>query len=261
MVHRLHRIYVLIFFFIVIYAPAALKAAKNHEQLIKQLHHSNASKRQMAVIQLADLGRNLDNAGLRDTVVVELKETLADPDREVRRSAVKALGSFAHESVGEALRKRLRVEDDTRVQLALITVLGNFKDTSAEAMIAEFLTHEIITMRIAAVRALGRMNTTYAQGVILASLNDPIEGMRIAATEAAGNNALYDAVPFIRKNCTDGVIQVRKISIEALGELGSASEMKFLERIRDNETEESVRALIDQSITSIQKRLQNNRTD
>jgi len=261
--HFLLHILITCFFICTVFVQVHSAAPNNIHQsapkLIKKLTSNDPGIRKNTVIELGGLYRHISEnepgyfmeADVRKALVHALK----DPERDVRRSAVKSLDSINNLLDIPALRSRLIDEQDPRVQIALINTLGRFRVQASEIRMASFLNDQSIAIRIAAIRALGSIGTDSADELVIARINDPIESVCIVAMETCSSNGIKRAIPLLKDNGKHPLSDVRLTAVETMGVLGDKSMLKYLKKIKKKEKDTTVEEAIERSIQAINQRL------
>lgn len=228
------------------------------ERNIQKLADKNPSVRKNAAIRLGELFREKPEDTQKkkesEKAVTALISALEDPERDVRRTAVKSLGKIGDEEVVPVLRDKLEEEKDPRVQIVLVKVLGEFEDVESEDIFIAFSKKGLLPLRIQAIRALGNLHTRSADRIIIKGLNDPIEAIRVVSADICGTNGLAEALPYLKKNCTYSIPEVRISAIEAIGRLGDKRHIKFLGKIRKKEENAAIHKTIADAIEEITRR-------
>lgn len=249
-------------FLSVLYHPVV---AAEHKQLsravaaeINRLTDRSATVKNNAALRLREMYRtnieDVDKRHVNKSIRDSLIKSLADADPDVRRVIVKSLGGMPHEDTLTALRNLLTREENPRVQISLITVLGELKDDESETIILIFLNHEQIPIRIAALKALGSMGTDTANQVVIDALDDQFDGMRIISAAICAENGLTESLDLLIDNISHPTPEVRSTAVDAIGVLGRRNHIKLLRKKKAGEQVESVNARIDAAIAAIKSK-------
>jgi HEAT repeat protein len=145
---------------------------------------------------------------------------LKDPNRSVRREAVRALGEFGSPSVVPPLCDALR-DDDLKVQTAAIDVLTRIGDASAIPHLLEVLKDEAEHARRGAVEVLNVLATTKAIKDLVTALRDEDWWVRVRAADALGTlggEQVVTAVLELMKSTDDFL---RRYAVEILNAVPS----------------------------------------
>ncbi len=150
--------------------------------LTRLLDHPDDRVRTAAANALAKLGTA--------SAVKALRVALRDASAEVRERAAEALGTAKKQRSASLLIKALGSETNSRVQIAMITALGQLRTSDAVQKLVEIANMDargmssrkaVLPMRVAAVHALGQASTPAARAAVKALLRDKTKDVRGAA--------------------------------------------------------------------------------
>ncbi len=158
----------------------------------------------------------------------DLVARLADPDEEVRRGAVRALGRTAAPDAVPALLALLdaprRPESAHYITLALLRI-----GPAATERLADAVRTHGPRGREAAAQVLGWLGETSSVGALTTALQDEDERVRAAAVDALGRIGLPTAAPAMRLLLgTEQPELVRVTAAKALGRLGDPDSIGLL---------------------------------
>ncbi|MCP4699874.1 MAG: hypothetical protein GY862_23930, partial [Gammaproteobacteria bacterium] len=145
-----------------------------------------------------DALRNEEGRGnLKDPAdVPALIEAFQNEDREVRESAIIALGDLKDPACMPVLLEALQDEDiDVRESAADIS--GNFKDPACVPALLETLRDEASVVRRSAARALGKFKAPVCAPVLIEVLQDEDGNVRRSAAQALGRLGARQYAPLI----------------------------------------------------------------
>lgn len=128
-----------------------------------------------------------------------------------------ALRKNAAEAYGEALSK-VNDPDSRNFLIYQLQTVG--KDESVDVL-KNYLTDERLSGPAA--RTLSRIGSPAAGAALLQSLSTAGGGRQIAITEALGDSRYKEAAPAIEKTAANEDLNLRKVSLYALSEIGAAS--------------------------------------
>lgn len=184
-----------------------------------------------------------------------------NPDPDIRRNAISALGQFRESKVTSTLIHHLK-DDDRSVRLECVMILGKFRDPVSIQSLEQALNGSDPLYRINVLWALGQIGGNQVLRPIIRSMGDRDKSVRVKAVEIVtrmgktaypelrkairGRNPLIrrntinvlgrmkatDFVPFIIAALSDPDPTVRKNAIWALGVLQDPRAVPALERIR-----------------------------
>jgi len=158
-----------------------MRVAEADVELEKMLEHRDDRVRTAAASALAKLGPSVAAKGLRGA--------LRDAPEEVRERAAEAMAMQRSGSV-DSLVRALDKEDDNRVQMAMVTALGQLGTPHAVEKLMDIARTEkgllgkrrATPMRVAAVHALGEVKTSSALAALQTLLRDKEKAVRGAAS-------------------------------------------------------------------------------
>jgi HEAT repeat protein len=158
-----------------------MRVAEADVELEKMLEHRDDRVRTAAASALAKLGPGVAAKGLRGA--------LRDAPEEVRERAAEAMALQRTGSV-DSLVRALDKEDDNRVQMAMVTALGQLGTPHAVERLMEIARTDKgllnkrrpTPMRVAAVHALGDVKTSSALAALQTLLRDKEKAVRGAAS-------------------------------------------------------------------------------
>jgi len=133
-----------------------------------------------------------------------------------------ALRKNAAEAYGEALSK---VNDPDSKNFLIYQIQTVGKDESVE-MLKSYLTDERLSGP--ASRALARIGSPAAGAALLQALGNASGSTQIGITEALGGSRYKEAAPAIEKTATSPDVNLRKVSLYALSEIGAPSSETIL---------------------------------
>ncbi|MCF2442649.1 DUF1080 domain-containing protein [Dyadobacter sp. CY345] len=196
--------------------------------LLAQLPADNALQLKKSMDELAELGK----PGL-----VQIATMLAAPGKGDDSKVQYALGGFTYYSAQagkEALRKTAAdayVEALSKVEAPeskqfLIYQLQTIGKDEAVPTLATFLTDEKLSGPAA--RTLARIGSETAGKALLQSLASAKGNPQISITEALGGSLYEEAAPAIEKTAVSDDLNLRKVSLFALSEIGVPSSEAIL---------------------------------
>ena len=158
-----------------------MRVAEADTELEKLLEHRDDRVRTAAASALAKLGPGVAAKGLRSA--------LRDAPEEVRERAAEAMALQRSGSV-DSLVRALDKEEDNRVQMAMVTALGQLGTPHAVEKLMDIARTEKgllnkrrpTPMRVAAVHALGEVKTSSALAALQTLLRDKEKAVRGAAS-------------------------------------------------------------------------------
>lgn len=159
-------------------------------------------------MELADMG---------ETVSDLMIESLKDPDKEVRSTAVRVLGRIGGERALEALTMVLEEEKDESIRWNAVLILSGMGEEAIEPLVLA-MKDPVWEVRDSAATTLANMGEA-AFDPLLRALNSPHRYTRSRAASALGSIGDVRAVEPIIRLLDDETDFVRWNAAEALGEL------------------------------------------
>lgn len=175
-------------------------------------------------------------AGLSVPPTRELIALLGEGVATQRRVAAIALGQLAAFGFIDELLNSLH-DDNPDVRAAVIDALGRQRPERAMHPLIAVLRDEEErgSLRARAARALGAIGGPKAVGALLDALSDDVEAARLRAAEALGRLGDERAVPALSEVVRrDHNLEVRSVSVEALGAIGRAAAAALISLLDDN---------------------------
>jgi HEAT repeat protein len=210
------------------------------DRLATSAESDEATSRLVAALGDGD-NTNLRNAALEALVrcgrkaLSTLLEASADPDEDVRKQVVDALGGIGDEGASDRLAEMLG-DPDPNVRGAAADALGAIGSArSVSALLAAAKRDEESLVRLSALCALTRMEASVAASDVVDSLEVP--PLRPAAHALLGHSDDPAAVEWLLKGVTDGSRRCREATFEALlrwvGRSDPAQAEQLIGRIRE----------------------------
>jgi HEAT repeat protein len=196
---------------------SSARARGLEHQLLANLRSGDAVLRGTAAELLSTLG-------FRDRVA-ELSGLLADPDVDVRHTAVRSLGRLASDEAAWALIGALR--DEVLPADRILEHLG--RPYAAHALAHAFYVVELRAIRGDLADALGLSGAAPAVYALASLIRAGSERERIKTCRALGRIAMAEAVPLLLEALEDTVSTVRSQAAKALRDIGSADAVGALE--------------------------------
>ncbi|RDJ99258.1 HEAT repeat domain-containing protein [Paraburkholderia lacunae] len=146
-----------------------------------------------------------------------------DPDADVRRAAIGALGvaTAASELTVAALLSALR-DAAWQVREQAAATLGKLRASSARDALIAALGDDYWQVRLQAVRALGKLRDAQAVAAVAGLLTHPISNLRKEAALSLGELGDAQALPALRTAGADADPEVRKAVRIALSQIAGA---------------------------------------
>ncbi len=229
------------------------------ERLIKSLEHVSRDVRLSAARQLGDTGDK--------TAIPALINTLRDEDWRVREAAASALGKLKATASVVALLEVIQFgrsgpfgggntsvfmqavreigpaavpvlidalsDDDWRMRLTIINLLGEINDTEAVPALTEMLRDAEWRVRWRAADSLGRLADATAVPGLLALLGDDTRDVRVSSAWALGKIGHPTAIPGLIRLLHDRGWRARWAAAEALWQIGPDAVPPLLETLRE----------------------------
>ena len=216
---------VVVFSFCSAVVPVAVMADQSVDKRsnIDKLTDPDPTVRRNAVIYL---GAEKNKANIPTLI-----RMLDDSNIEVKRAAINSLVNMKSTRAETRFFAMLKTEKNVSVKVNLISALGDMQAKTAVQALEGLLSDPYPLYRSEALKALGKINDPQTYPGIVNMLKDEAEGVRIMAAQVSAMLKLSEAIPLIAKNTNDGVGAVRRISAQALGELGDISVMADLQKL------------------------------
>jgi putative heme-binding domain-containing protein len=171
------------------------------------------------------------------TALAALRDGFDDPNASVRRASVEGLRAAGATEAAPALRARFRVEPDPDVRRALLSALGAFRDEGSRGLIAGVLRDPEADPRLkgeavaAAERVGGEDVAEAVHDASKAARGDP--SLRTATVVALGRLRYAPAVPGLEALAAAGDDATRQVAFEALATIGGEAGRDALFRLAD----------------------------
>jgi HEAT repeat protein len=204
------------------------------------LKDSEPSVRRAAVEALKILGE-ASAPDIREGAKRYLLQALTDEIREIRVSAIHALGTIGGPEVVEIIRSLL-LDSDAFIKVAAIKVLGRLKEVSTIDDLIRMLDEPNGFVKSSAIEALSNFGDERAMKAIVRMLEDrDVEIKRTAIEALSGYEAAEQRLlPFLKSE--DWIL--RMAAVKALGASKSPSVRQELESLLDVEEDASIRNLL-----------------
>jgi HEAT repeat protein len=197
---------------------------------LRELRYAGALEPALNASQASEAAVRLEAVSvlgwLKDASALTPLTTLAahDPDAEVRRAAIGALGgaTAASEPTVLALLSALR-DAAWQVREEAATTLGKLKARAAREALTTALDDDYWQVRLQAVRALGKLREREAWAAVAALLTHTISNLRKEAALALGELGDVAALSSLQSASTDADPEVRKTVRIALAQIGQAN--------------------------------------
>ncbi|HZW05145.1 MAG TPA: HEAT repeat domain-containing protein [Anaerolineaceae bacterium] len=165
---------------------------------------------------------------------------LHDPDSEVRKAAIDALGTMRDPRAVGPLMDLLNKET-IEVQYEILPALGGLNDFCVTDLLISRLRSNDELMRRGAVTGLGKLGDTRAVGALMAALKDKDYYVREKSAEALGGlNDVQSVSPLI-ESLNDEHWPVRQLVVVSLARLGDSRAVEPLIRVLKKDDNEYVR--------------------
>jgi len=209
---------------------------------IQKLSQPEPIERRNAAIRIA--------YGKWPAAVPYLIRTLSDPEPDVRRACVQALGTIGEKKQSPiALKKLLREEKSPAVRMTLLETLGQLRVENAIPEFKKAVSDPNTQIRTAALDGLSQWTHPEVDSLLLQALKDPAEGVRITAMNGLGRRKTSAARDPILSQIQDPISQVRRAAINALKEIGLTGEIKEkLKQLRTSEKNPSVLQALEEAL-------------
>ena len=160
-----------------------------------------------------------------------LKGLVQAPNRYVREQAVRALGQLDDPRLVTALEQVLADDQVPDVRGAAAWSLGNLRDTTAVAPLAQALTDSAALVRRNALAAIQYLWTPAAEAAAIGALRDSDVEVRYIAAQMLGHHRTGRALDELFLALLDTSVWVRTESARALGSIGDTTAVGPLERL------------------------------
>lgn len=179
---------------------------------------------------ILDAIKTVDNDGITKIMDILGKEgilaldhliiRLNDPDAQIRKAVIEALGQLKDLRTLDLLLHRLG-DSDAEVREVTAKALANFGTPKILDVFISQLEHSDWRIRKAAVEGLSVMKTSKSLESLFKKINDPDSEVRKAVVTALGNLGNTKALTPLIRRLKDSHAEVREAAAEALGNLGS----------------------------------------
>ena len=201
---------------------------KKISELIALLNNSSPNAGLIRVYAVTDLVK------IGQPAVEPLLSALENENKDVRSSAVRALGQIGDARAFQPLIKTLE-DEDKDVRSSAAVALGQIGDTRAFQPLIDALKDGNENVRSSAVRALGRMGNPQAVSAIIDALKDEHRYVRSSAAAALGRMGNPQAVQPLIDALEDEDALVCSYAVNALSQIGNAQAVKALIKALESE--------------------------
>lgn len=203
------------------------------ESLLKAAADANPNVRVAALRALADLGN--------DKATDSIKEMLkSDPHAGVRSAAAAGLGGIGGQAAVDSLINALD-DPDPGVRNAAAAALGKTGDAGALPRLREILKDDDPLVRMGAVLGIARIGGNSAVEPLIEVLKgDPNGGIRCCAAMELGESGVNRALEVLIATLEDADPVVRFGASVALGDIGDASAVNPLSKLKAHSADRSV---------------------
>jgi len=193
-------------------------------EAIKKLQGNNFLSRRAAAKDLAK------RVGKKDTAAVPvLIEAFDDPNLEIRRAAVQALGKIGDPRALGTLLKGIEDENDY-IRYDAAMALGSYDQPRAHDALIKALMDQSSYVRWAAGKSLGELKVEKAVPDLINMLQDRSSYAQTAAAEALGQIGKPETIPFLENSLYSRNLWVRNAAAHALGLMGETMGIPILIR-------------------------------
>ncbi len=182
------------------------------------------------------------NLSISQELRQQVRMLLSDSDAEVRREAALLIAGAGDASDGEVLLERLQVEQSPLVREALLTSLGQLRDTRALSAVLAGIDSDNNEVAAAAATALAKIVdkktlSVKQQDEMISALHDRYRKCRNRAESAGLREAIISAMGVVGdESCLtvlggalkDESASVRLASVNAMAELGEGKAVRLL---------------------------------
>jgi HEAT repeat protein len=176
--------------------------------------------RRAAVAALAALGP--------DDLVEAVESSLRHPSVDVRREALRAIGTKRSEHARDLILRQLAHDSETRTDA--IRALAELRDSSVAQRLIDLLADASPPTRLSSLEALADLQEHAAEPMIVRLLVDPDPEIRRGAVSALGRFATREATRHIMVAAQDPAWEVRAAAIEVFRE-DDQDGLRCLERL------------------------------
>jgi len=172
---------------------------------------------------------------LSDAAIDALIAAIKDPDADVRRAAISALGKLRDSRTIEPLMAAL-TDASPDVRRYAAAALGDLRDSRAVPGLVRALDDESADVRRYAAAALGDLRDPQAIEPLIGTLGDGDADVRRYAASALGDLRDPSAVDPLAKALGDTDADVRRAAVSALGDIRSPRAVQpLIGRLRDED--------------------------
>jgi HEAT repeat protein len=203
---------------------------QNVYNLIDQLRNKDGAVRQDAIFKLIQIG---------EPVIPFLIKNISGEDEIFLQTGVVILGEIRAISSVKFLLQLLEQSHTSQLLCDIIGALGRIGDKQAIEPIINNLKTGDESIRQWAVWALGEIKDESTVNFIIDSLKDANKWVRLEAIKVLEEQLREEKAvePIIKLLEIEKDVEVRRIAIEALGNLGSVKALLILEKIAKNDLE------------------------
>ena len=197
-------------------ALARIGDGRAFESLLPLIGDADISVRQGAIGALNSIGHPAMGARVRGL--------LEDADPHVRESAVKIAGYFGYPSCADALLDRCR-DTDEAVRAAALEHIALLDDDRSVSLLVAAMANDTPRARAAAAQGLAHAQRADAIEALRGGVEDVDPWVRYFSVTSLGRQADQASLPLLKRVAAeDGAPQVRIAAIDAIGEIGVASD-------------------------------------
>lgn len=177
--------------------------------------------------------RAAQSAGSRRYVpaVPRLISLIGDPDKTIKKAAIRALATIRDSSALKGLIAAVGVDPDLETRECLFESILIFSEADVDAAITQCLSLSEADARVGAIRTLEHLDLSNVPDRLLQSIRDPELKVRIAAARALGKPGYDRAVPaLINALQEDTQDEVVCTVAESLAHIGAPIVLEYLIR-------------------------------
>lgn len=207
------------------YRLGELKSAAATEPLLEVLADPDRDVRKVVLEALGKIGD--------PRAITEIAKYLNDPDRDLRLSAVRAFGQMKDPKVAQHLIQLLRDlgTKDFEVTKFLIHHLGELEALESVDAILDFLHYEMLESYC--IRALSKIGDPVLPK-LLEKLQSENEDLRKIVCLALGKMRAFEAVDSLAGKLEDPSLSVRQEALRALAKIGDKRAVSVLVSLLDS---------------------------